>query len=152
MMVTANPPCRSTNYKCNTITHMQTIYMQTLTLPLPFQVEWISRRVQKGFWTEELGPSSFRLPPPHIVCYSATSFWQQVMLTIVGTATEILIFKTENWLCLKGGVITHNAVFPYLSCTVANWGGSAGLLTLSSFPGQHGGIMVSSRISWGYLK
>lgn len=43
-------------------------HLNPLTLPLPFPEEWISRRVQKGSWSEVPGPSSSHLLPSHIVC------------------------------------------------------------------------------------
>lgn len=45
-------------------------------LPSPFQKGWISKRAQRGFWTEEHGPPSFHRRPSHIVCYSVTSLSQ----------------------------------------------------------------------------
>lgn len=123
-----------------------------MNLPLPSPEGWISIRAQKGFWSEELGPSSFHLLPSHIVCYSATSLSQEVPLTLVRVAAKFLIFKTEKKVLPETKTLHAKRSSPSLSCTVANWGGGLGLLLLSFFAGQHWGIMLSSRIRRGYLK
>lgn len=119
-------------------------------LPLLFPVGWISRRAQKGFWPVELDPFSFHLLPSHIVCYSATSFFIEVMLVVA--AAVFLNTSVRKLILLERKALHAKRSVPYLSWTVANWAGSAGLLTLSPFLGQHGGMMTGSRISWGCLK
>lgn len=71
------------------------------------------------------------------------------MLVVV--AAVFLNTSGRKLILLERQALHAKRSFPYLSWTVANWAGSAGLLTLSSFLGQHGG-MIGSRISWGYLK
>lgn len=108
-------------------------------LPLPFPEGWISRRAQKGFCTEELGPSLFHLPPPHIVCCSAASFLQDV--TLLQTAASISLFRREDAF-LPGIKLLHpeRQFSRYRSCAMANLSGSAGLLSVT--------VISLSRTAW----
>lgn len=102
---------------------------------------------------EELGPSSFRLPLSHIVCSSATSF-SQVTSTLVEVEAKFLISYNSKGKQKVAERKTPHAKRSALIC-LARWlieVAVAGLLLLSFLPGQHGGIMLSSRIRRGYLK